>query len=218
MTARQKRANAIFRRIRRFLQQNERALEPIHRSRASAALDGVVASLAHQQVVQRAVQSQRRSIRARQRALRSALRDTYLRPIIAIAQARSDDTHRLAGLRIPPRGLDDTRLVIGVRSWERLLTEHRGVFLDEGFEDDFVEQLIAAANAITQAARDAGSCRNSGIVARCAIASLVTEGRKLARVLDALVFAKCRKNPRLAAEWRAATASTSATAANAANS
>jgi hypothetical protein len=218
MTARQKRANASFRRIQRFLRQHSRALEPVHKSRASAALEGVVASLAQQQSVQRAVKAGRRSISARQRALRSALRDTYLRPIIAIAQARSDDTLRLAGLRMPPRGLDDTRLVIGVRSWERLLTEHRGVFLDEGFEDDFVEQLIAAANAITQAARDAGDCRSSSIVARFAIASLIREGRKLVRVLDALVLANCRDNPRLAAEWRAATAATSATAANAANS
>jgi hypothetical protein len=208
MTLRQKLVLACLRRIRRFLRQHARALEPIHRSRASAALDGVVASLADQQAVQHAVKARRRSISARRRALRTALRDMYLRPIVVIAQARSDGTSRLAGLRMPRAGLDDTRLVITVRSWERALTEHRGVFLDEGFEDDFAERLIAAANAITQAAREAGSCQSSAIIARCAIESLVTEGRKLARVLDALVRAKCSNNPRLAAEWRSARAAT----------
>jgi hypothetical protein len=93
--------------------------------------------------------------------------------------------------------------VIEVHAMESFLDQHRGVFLDDGFEDDFVERLLAAADAVESAAREAFSCRTDSIVATHAIAGLISRGQELARLFDALVCSKAGRNSGLAAEWRA---------------
>jgi hypothetical protein len=203
MNTRQKAALGRFNRIKQFLNQHSRVLAPINQSHARVELDALVVSLTRHEAAQRALTQRRRSIVARRRALRATLRAVHLRPIIAIAHARAADTPRLGALRMPKRGLDDTRLVISVHAMESFLTENRGVFLDERFEDDFVERLLAAANAIKSGADEAFDCRMHGIVATHAIAGLIRRGQELARVFDALVRSKVDRNGRLAVEWRA---------------
>jgi hypothetical protein len=207
MTAQQKEVRQQLARKRRFLDRHARMLTAVNESPVRVTLEELICSLEWYESAQRAAFARKVRHTARRRALRETLRSEHLRPIVEVAHAKSAEHPMLSGLRMPDGNLNDTRLGFAARAIATVAGDHRDVFLDLGFEGDFVDKLVAATDALRAAeAQDIRYRMQSGHATR-SIADLVSRARKHARLLDALVMARLAGNDRLIAEWRTATTS-----------
>jgi hypothetical protein len=135
------------------------------------------------------------------RTLREELRDEHMRPIAEIAKqrlaGRSDP--RLLTLRGANAG--QSRLALSARVMADAAIPHVETLTECGLQEDFVERLLAAADALSRAAqaRRTANDRRSGATA--ALMQREREGRGIIQLLDALVRPRLRGYTVLLARW-----------------
>jgi hypothetical protein len=193
-------------RDQRFLDRHARAVGTVNQSQARAALDELVRSVAVHQAEQRASVARNSRQVARLRAARKKLRYDHLQPIVAVARGMASRSSALATLRVPPTHCSDKQLLRAAARAALFADANRQLFLDQCFPEDFVDRLKAATEAVRETLIDAQLSRPRSAGTTRTISVLTSRGRKLARVLDALVLMRIGRKTRLAAEWRAANA------------
>jgi hypothetical protein len=188
--------------MQRFLDQHARAMAAVNQSPVRAALDELLRAVEAQEAAQRAAKLRAPSRLDRLVELRHRLRSAHVRPIVRFGRKHSANAPMLACLRMPSTADTSYELVTATREIAALVGEYRALFVNEGFPEDFLDQLAAASEAVRAAASEFHACYRERDEALHEIKRLISNGRAIARVLDTLVLAKLEGNAKLTAEWR----------------
>jgi hypothetical protein len=194
-------------RIGVFFDVNANAYPSISMGRARVELDDVLNAIPQAAGTHEAATNEARCHTKRLRELRKDLRICHLAPIITIARVKTPHTAFASALRLPRQGTPDHELIAVATDIATAVVDYRRLFLQQQFPDDFVEQLVAAADALRRAGQAAERSRDESVSATREIGALFRRGRELARLLGTLVLSRRPHDPALAATWQYANAS-----------
>jgi hypothetical protein len=189
----------------RFLDQHSRTMAQVNQSPVRAALDDLLRAVEVQDAAQRAAKLRIPTRLDRLIELEHALLSAHVGPIVRFGHKRAAKAPMLACLRMPRKHCTSRELVTATMEIAALVREHRTVFLQEGFPEDFLDQLMPACEAVRAASSEYHACYRDRDDALAQIKRLVRHGRAIAKVLDTLVLAKLEGNAKLRAEWREST-------------
>ncbi len=193
-------------RMQTFLEVHEDALPAVCHGNVRDELDEIVRALAQEHATQLGVTMRGTSQTAIVRGLKEDLRLCHIAPIIAVALSKRRGIPMVPVLRLPRKNAPTSELCMIAAGIASGVAGNLEFFRKQEFPDDFIEQLLTAADAVRAAENEAASVRLEGVAATRSIAVLVRRGRQVASVLDALVFVNTAGNHILRAEWRAMTA------------
>jgi len=204
MQARQKQLIESYQRVEAFLQANP-APAPASYGGPKEVLDDVVAQLSNHSSEQvlggRLSQAERR----RQESLCAKLREHHLRPIVAIAKAEMADLPGIEkALRLPAATLGVTKLVAEAEAIQKAAALYQPAFVKNGRPADFLEQLSAAIDAVSQSTL--GRAKNVGrqVGAKAGIAQEARRGRDAVVMLDTIVQVVFEGNDPVLRAWEVA--------------
>jgi len=191
-----------FKRVQEFFDCHATELSDVNRSRARVQFDGTIADLDRCATTQVAASVQATSRTIRRAELREDLITSHLCPIVTIVHVCLSHLPVLGSLQMPRKRASDWDLLLDARRTADAIGANRYVFIAEGLPDDFVEQLVAAADELSELlrARDASWWEVSN--ATQAIRNGITKGFEQLRLLNALVQLRIRGSEELAAGWR----------------
>jgi hypothetical protein len=135
------------------------------------------------------------------RALRRALIRDHMKPIARIAAADLPDTPELQPLKLPAGRPSAQRLAASAYGMAETAARYSDTFIKAALPADFAAQLTSAADRMIESI---GERAENRLVRRSATKGLKTRlaaGRKVVRVLDALVQSKLQDDPALLAGW-----------------
>jgi len=170
---------------------------------ANKALDDILSELESHAVRQDGGQRRAVGETANQRVLRLALRFA-MRPIAEVATAQLRETPQFASLRLPSHRLRGMTLVSAARTMADAATPHKELFVASGLPADFIEQLLRAADAVSdsyEVRRDNQSVRKG---ATRGLLESERRGRKELRILDSLVIPALGNDDAMLEEWESA--------------
>jgi hypothetical protein len=186
--------------VQQFLDDNAGIVGPaIASSRKN--LDDVVTALAAHADDQQGGSVNGRGETAKQKALRLALRNTSMKPIAEVAKLKLRDVPEFHALRMPPANATSSQLVAMANAMAEAAKVHEAVFTSVGLPDDFIAQMLTAAQAITASASARGQHVNRRIGGTAGLAAEETRGRATLRLIDAIVRPRIGTNDSLLAKW-----------------
>lgn len=198
--------NAVLttlRRAQQFLDDNSVAVGGINPS-ARKELDEVVAQLTTLAVAQDGGARGSKGETARLRALRVALRNDHMAPIAEVAKYKLQAVPEFAALMLPPATVSGEIEIASATSMAEAATPHAKTFTDAGLSPTFLDDLRAAAAAVSDSLvdRDKHQSRRNG--ATSGLAATERRGRAMLRVLNRLILAKVGADAQLRREWTTA--------------
>jgi hypothetical protein len=137
-------------------------------------------------------------------SLREALLRDHMAPIAGIANAELPQTPELQPLKMPRGSPSIERLRAAALGMAKAAAPYADVFVSSGRPTDFIDQLVAAANATitTVGVRKQSTVVRSG--ATKGLSTVLSKGRKCVRALDRMVKSALKDDPALLAAWRVA--------------
>jgi hypothetical protein len=204
MRFRQTRVLITCRGTQGFLDDNSDLLAAVNRSGARRTLDNVVAQLSEHAVTQEVGTRMSKGETANQKALRVVLRFHHMKPIAEVARMRLRDVPNFIALKLPPSGSRGAALIAAAGGMADAAAPYVATFIDAGLEEDFLEQLRQAADAVRRSLDDRAQSVRKRAGATQGLRVEEKRGTGILRLLDALVIPKLGTNDRLIAEWKAA--------------
>jgi hypothetical protein len=205
MEARTKRGIAVLRRVRDFLVARSVTVVMGTLPRHVEALTGIIDRLTAHGVEQDARSRAARAHTLRKRQLVRALRREVLRPIAESAgSVFPEDKVMQEALGMPPF-LDAERLVAATYAIADRVVEHKDRFVAEGFVPDFIDKLRSAADAVRTSIDSRAVDVGRRSAATAGLQSEFARGRRIVRLLDAMVSPRLADTPDLLAEWQTLT-------------
>lgn len=188
-------------RVRTFLDANADRLANVVKTGTRTRLDETIAALTNSVENQGSSNiAARKSTRA-QYARRLALLKDHMAVVARIARASLPNTPELAALRMPKGAPSLARLSAAAHEMANGATAHTDVFVSAGLPSDFVANLKAAADAMLAARGERGTSTGRRAGATEALKAGLSAGRKVVRVLDAMVKSALKGQPGLTADW-----------------
>lgn len=138
----------MLRRIQVFLDANTATLGTINKSTSRTDLDTAVKDLERFAAEQSRADTEATSRTKALRAAREELRLRHMQPIAAIARKKLTNTPAMQNLALPPKGISDGELMAKGRAMATAAAQYAQVFIDQQLPADFVEQIIAAVEAV----------------------------------------------------------------------
>jgi nucleotide-binding universal stress UspA family protein len=191
-------------RVQRFMDINANTLGSVTTSVYRHALDDSVTTLKSQAVTLSEFQRKGHGQPAKQRALRSALRDNHMRRIAIIAAVELRQAPEFVTLQMPAPNLTTQQLVAAAEAMRVAAQQYVSTFTDGGLPADFLEQLQAAADVLAQMLADHGPSTTTQAAVTAELGATAASGRGIVRVLDPLIQAKLAGNAGLLAQWKTA--------------
>ena len=192
-----------LRQVQVFLDANAAVVGPtIASSRRN--LDDVVAQLAAHATSQEGSNIGSRGETARQRALRSSLRQNHMRPIAEVAKQKLRDVPEFHALTMPPSNATSAQLVARASAMADAAQSYEQVFKDVGLPDDFIPSLRSTADDVSKSIDDRKQHTGKRSGATAGLSAEERRGRSMLRLLDALVVPRLGSKDALLAEWRSA--------------
>ena len=191
-------------RVQRFMDTNTEALGAVNTAGYRRALDDTVTALKDHAVNQSASQRQGQGETAKQRALRSALRENHMRPIATIAAAELRQVPEFVAFGMPSPNLTSQRLIAAAGAMGKAALGYEGIFITGGLAPDFLQQLQAAADAVSQSLTDRGTSTTTQAAATAGLDATTERGRGIVRVLDSLILPQLAGNAALLTQWKTA--------------
>jgi hypothetical protein len=142
--------------------------------------------------------------RFNQRALERVLRKKHLDPIAKFARAELVDVPNFKALTPETAKFDGVRLVQVARAVAGAAEPLTAQFVGGHFPEDFVDQLLAAANAVKKSIDTRTEQHLKKVNATKAIREAIASGRSAVARLDARVTRLIAGNAPLLEEWRVA--------------
>jgi hypothetical protein len=189
-------------RVQQFLDRHADAIGDLSRSGTRTELDELLRDLDLRAATQNAAIETRPMLTARLQATRRALHSEHLYPIAAVAAASLRRFPALRRVRLPRNGWTDDLLYQTARSFVAIAGEHRHVFRDQCFPEDFVEQLDAAAEALMAVRAEQCTFGIERSSATAEITRLCSRANPLIKALDAVVRLRIRGDAAVMAEWQ----------------
>jgi hypothetical protein len=191
-------------RVQRFLDQNGPTLGDINASGYRKILDDVVDKLSGHAADQTTTKRTAAADAAKERVLRNALKLNHMRPIATVASAQLRQVPDFAALKMPSKNATSRTLITWAAAMKAAAGEYTGAFVGAGLPADFLDQLQAAADALTNSLTNRTSNGAAQRGATVGLAAEATRGRQAVKVLDSLVEPLIQGNLALLAQWTAA--------------
>lgn len=191
-----------LRAVEEFLTANADRLGTVARSGARRELAETLAALDAHAADQAGSTYASRGTTQRNRALRRALVRDHMAPIVRMARTQLRPLPEGNVFQSPRPGWSVERLHAAAHGMAIATAPHRAEFARGGLDVDFIEALTAAADALTQAVSDRVQARGQVSGATRGLRTLLSSGRKLVDLLDALVLRAAADDPALVASWR----------------
>jgi hypothetical protein len=204
MLATQKQAIERLRRVQEFLAGNPPPDSPGYVAQKKA-LDEVVLGLKEHSIDQAVGRRLSRAEVARQRALRRALREEHLTPIAQIARVSLAGAPGIErALRLPAFNIGPVKLLAEASAMRTAAAQHEARFVEAGLAPDFLQELDAAAEAISKSMSGKARSLEQQVGGRAGIEKDIKRGRQVLAGLDAIVKRAFRDKPDVLEKWRSA--------------
>jgi hypothetical protein len=204
MLATQKQAILRMRSVQEFLAVHPPPETPGYVAQKKA-LDEVVEALTSFSTHQAAGRRQRRGEVVRQRALTTILRREHLAPVTEIARMYLADVPEAKQLlRLPRFGIGAVKLLAEANAMRGTAAQHDARFVEAGLPPDFLQQLDAAIEALSQSIAVKARSLGRQVGGRAGIEKEIRRGRRVVTGLDAIVQRAFRDDSNLLEEWRIA--------------
>lgn len=190
-------------RVQRFFDANDVVFADINASGARQRLDRAADDLAASANEQETSKQEGKGETLAEKALRSALLK-QMRPIVRIAQCVLDDVPELSPMTMPGGKTAWQPLMEAAAAMADVGRAHHDVFTSGGLPADFVERLLDRVAAILASFGDRNEYASTRVLATATTASRATRGRKLVKILDALVKLQLSADDPLLAGWQTA--------------
>jgi hypothetical protein len=202
MRARQSVLLDTARHVQGFLDDHAALLGPnIASSRRN--LDDAVSQLTAMSITQTGGTIASRGATARQRSLRTSLRNNNMKPVAAVAKLMLPDVPEFAALTMPVKQLASTQLVAAAHAMADAAQLHEAIFTSAGMSDDFIAQLRAAADAVTTSLDARQKTVATSTSATSGLKAQETRVRNLFKLINALIVPKLGTDVVLLAQWKA---------------
>jgi hypothetical protein len=197
-----KRGLQVIRRVFEFLAKIEvtAALGPV--TKQAAALGAVVERLEAHAVEQ---DESHRAVKAGSREsqrLARALRKEYMQPVSRQGLALFPHDEALREALAMPKARDYEGLITAAQAMAGRVEPHKALFVEKGFEGDFIERLRNAVEAVRESLNEKERRRGRRSAATAGMLEELAQGRKLVRLLDSMVAPRFEDSPNRLAEWR----------------
>lgn len=136
------------------------------------------------------------------RVLREALLRDHMAPIASLARAELPRAPEIAPLLMPRGRISVDKLALHATAMAHAAAPFREMFVRACLPADFIEQLVAATDAMLEAFRQRSLTRGMHAGATRGLGAKLSECRKIVRVLDRLVTSALRDDPALLANWQ----------------
>jgi hypothetical protein len=198
--------NAVLttlRRAQQFFDDNGAALSGLN-PKARKALDSATEQLFTLSVTQDGGSRASRGETSRGRSLRLALRQHHMSPIAEIAKQKLQSVPEFSALTLPSSNISVQALVASATAMADAAAPHAATFTDNGLSETFVDELRAAANAVSESIVDRGHFQGRRSGATAGLAEAEKRGRAVLRVLNAIVLGQIGDDAQLRREWMSA--------------
>ena len=147
-----------------------------------------------------------RGATARQRALRATLRNAHMKAITQVAKLALPDVPEIQQLAVTTKNLSGAALVAAAHSMADAAEPYAGTFTEHGLPDNFVAQLRAAADAVTESATGKELTKATTSGATSGMRAQETRVRTLLKLINALVVPKLGTDATVLSKWKSARA------------
>lgn len=137
-------------------------------------------------------------------ALREALLRDHMAKVAGIAAAELPGIPELEVFKMPKGAPSIERLRSAAMGMAQAAAPYADVFVAGGLSPDFIDQLVAAANATVVSVGTRKQNRVGGVAATEGLKKTLSNARKRVHALDALVKSALKDNPSMLAAWRTA--------------
>jgi hypothetical protein len=196
-----------LRQILWFLDQYAENLGAVVQSKVSTALRTLVPTLEAHAKDQHNAELEAQSKTEIKAELRNDLRVNHMQQIAAIARSKlagATGTPLMLKLQYPRPTTDDVSLVAAGQSMAEAATQYEQVFLNEQLPPDFIQQLLAATDAVRVATIDRNGSQIRLRAATKGVTVELQQASHFVRVLNSLVVRQLKGNPELLAAWKMA--------------
>ena len=193
-----------LRNVESFLDKHADVLGTVVQSGTRQQLSDAIAALATHVSGQAGSNLASRGATQKHYALREVLIHRHMAPVARIAAANLPHTPELMPLRMPPRNAPAEKLAAAAYGMAKAAAPFTDVFTTAGLPADFIQQLTAAANAMTSAVDERALERNTQRGATTGLRAKLAAGRKIVYVLDAFVMNALADDPALLSSWNGA--------------
>lgn len=193
-----------LRNVETFLGQHAEVLGNVVQSGARQRLADAIAALSTHVSGQAGSGVASRGSTQRHYALRQTLIRDHMAPVARVAAADLPRTPELAPLRMPAQNLPAEKLAAAAYGMADGARPFTGVFTAAGLPADFIEQLVAAADAMTSALDERAQKQSAQRGATTGLRASLTAGRRIVHVLDAFVRTALKDDPALLSAWNGA--------------
>jgi hypothetical protein len=187
--------------VQHFLDEHAAKLGGLATGPARTRLDDVVKELTAHVAEQSGSDFAAQGLTKKQRSLRQALIRDHMAPISRIARADLPDTPEVHPLKMPRGNPGTGKLVSHARGMAKAALPFSNVFVLGGLPADFTVRLDAATDALLQAGSDRSRNHGRRGGATKGLRQRLSAGRKIVRVIDALVKSVAATDPVLVADW-----------------
>jgi len=201
MRARDIRKFDMLRRVQGFLDDYAASLGVVNATGARKEFDQLVREMGINETAQAISTLDARGQTALQASLRRELVVRHMRPVARIAAVHLRDVPEFEALRPPQKDIKVAVLIQEAIAMAEAARLHEQVFVEYGCPADFVDALLAAAEAVRASidARAESIMTRAG--AREGISATASRAHLVLRVLDALVQIALAHDPKALAAW-----------------
>lgn len=187
--------------VQGFLEERATTLDDVATGPVRKRLDAIVAELETHVAEQSGSYLAAQGNTRRQALLRLALYRDHMTPISRIARADLPNTPEIQPLKLP-RGRPSTeKLASMARGMSKAAAPFASVFVSSGLRADFLSRLDATTDELVQVSVDRSRNRGRRGGATQGLKTLLSAGRKIVGVLDALVKSAAATDSALIADW-----------------
>lgn len=190
-----------LRNVETFLDQHADVLGGVVQSGTRQKLAEAIAALSTHVSAQSGSSLASRGATQRHYAQRQALIRDHMAPVARIAAADLPHTPELAPLRMPAHNAPAEKLAAAAYGMAGAAKPFASVFTAAGLSADFVEQLAAAADAMTASLDERAQSRSARSGATTGLKARLSAGRRIVHVLDAFVRTALKDDPALLSAW-----------------
>lgn len=194
-----------LRSVQAFFDANGVRLGGIANSGQRQKLDAMVVELEGHVGVQSGSALASKGATQKHQSLRVALLRDHMAKIATIAVAELPQVPELEVLKMPKgRTLSIERLRAAALGMAKAAAPYADVFVKAALPADFLDQLVAAANATIESVGTRKQNRVVTVGATKGLKATLSNARKTVRALDALVKSEFKNDPSMLAAWRTA--------------
>jgi hypothetical protein len=190
-------------RVQRFFDSNGVVFAEINTSGARARLDTTAANLAASANDKEGAKLRGMGETSKQQTLRAALLK-QMRSVARIAASELDTAPELSSLWMPSDKTPSHALIEAANAIAGVGMKYSDMFIQNGLPSNFVDRLLAAIAALEASYGDRNEFTGRRVTATAGTIDAAKRGRKLIKVLGALVKVQLAADDPLAAAWTSA--------------